>query len=60
MRRITIDHSDEIQQLRDTATGRFVELDCVVGATIHHIERGESDELIMVLEGVEDDELAEG
>ena len=60
-RRIIVDYDGDpddggIQNLRDSETGQFVELDSVVGASIIGVERGVDDQLVLVLEGEWDDD----
>lgn len=64
MKRIVIVDDGDTQDAHDELTGQFVELDTLIGATVHHIERREEDgRLVWCLEGCEgdgEDEAEEG
>jgi len=55
-KKVIVDFDEDIQNLRDPETGRYVELNSVVGAKVVGVERGEDDQLVLILEGVEDEE----
>lgn len=56
MRKVMVDFDDEVQNLRDVRTGQYVELTSIVGSTIVGVKRAENDQLVLVLEGGEEDE----